>query len=33
MKNTSLDNPKVCVKDEEIVTLDKIVSEVKERKS
>lgn len=28
MKNTSLDNPEVCVKDERIV--DKIVSEVKE---
>ncbi len=30
MKNTNLDNPEVSVRDERIVTLDKIVSEVKE---
>lgn len=28
--NTNLDNPDVSVRDERIVTLDKIVSEVKE---
>ncbi|MBQ6995887.1 MAG: hypothetical protein IJN64_15615 [Lachnospiraceae bacterium] len=32
MKNTTLDNPEIQVKDERIIELDKIVTEVKESK-